>query len=76
MVDFDQLAEKPVDKIRTSRGYFCEKCDQFNVLYNVTVSLRESLEKLKRFSATHPKFHFHFSKALKKAIGVQENGPF
>ena len=71
MVDVETLTEKSVDKIRTSRGYECENCGQFNALYYVTISLRESFEKLKRRRITHPDFHFHFAKTLKKALSSQ-----
>lgn len=72
MVSMEDLAEKSVDKIKISRGYMCENCGQFNTLYYVTISMRESLEKLKRYRISHPDFHFHFAKTLKKAIGIQE----
>lgn len=71
MVNVETLTEKSVDKIKTARGYNCENCGQFNTLYHVTTSMRESLEKLKRYRITHPDFQFHFAKTLKKALSSQ-----
>jgi uncharacterized protein YlaI len=74
MVNMDTLIQKRVSATKNSAGYLCEECGQYNILYYTTASLEDALKKMNRYQPNHKDFYWHFSKTLKKMLGVNDNG--
>ena len=74
MLDLNNLASWPLDKVFTARGFRCEFCGMRNVVSYTTISLEEQMRKLTQYAPDHPKFSFLFKKTLRKAEGVWQRG--
>lgn len=70
LVDFGNLERKPLTKIVTGKGYTCV-CGKFQVIFYTTPSMEEAFKSLLRYPPGHKKFLWLFSKALRKAQGIQ-----
>lgn len=74
MIDLQNLASWPLDKVIEAHGFKCENCGMMEVVAYTTISLEEQKRKLTRYAPGHPKFSFLFKKTLRKAVGVYLRG--
>lgn len=74
MVDLENLDSRPLDQIITSEGFICPSCGAWEAVFHTSISLEESLRTVMRYAPGHPKFLFHFQKAVRKAQGIHERG--
>ena len=74
MVDYENLASWPLDKVMTAYGYVCEKCGNREAVFHSTTSMQEALRKLRETPAQKPRHAFLFAKALRKAEGLNRRG--
>lgn len=72
MIDITGLERRPVDKIFIALGYPCSSCGEWQNVFFTTRSLDEMVAKIEKLSTERGDFPFQFSRALRKATGIQE----
>lgn len=79
MVDIDHLAQKPLDRVYSQKGYVCQGCKAWRVVYVSCPNLENSLKKLAKLDAGRREFPYFFQKTLKRArelrSRMENNGP-
>lgn len=71
MVDLLSLDVRPISNTITAEGFSCLKCENWEPVFYITVSLQESLARLEKLKPGTNKFQKQFDKTLNKAKNLQ-----
>lgn len=72
MVDMEKMERRNIDKINIAVGWYCPKCEAWNLFFKTTRSLDRAFEKLEGRKPDSTSYVYHFAKTMRKAEGVQE----
>jgi len=71
MVDPLGLDVRPISDTISAEGFECPKCESWEPVFYLTVSLQEGLARLERLKPGTNKFQKQFDKVLKKAQNLR-----
>lgn len=72
LIDLMDLESVTIDKLRTARGFTCNRCDGWTALSYTSPSLREMERKIERYTPAHEQYQFLLKKLMHKAMGMAQ----